>query len=462
MKSNLCLPLLFLLLYSCANNQLIENHVKNLEHNQVKSDFYKDFEVSKGSKNYLLNTQEVGRTAFMLNRTDLTTSTFIKTTEQYNSLDERATVNAKGVSSGVLASTVGSDNNREYIGSDFERSLDYFYNAINYLKIGQLQKAMVELRAADNIQKFSQAKREKQIYEAEASTQYNFSDDINNAIAESQNTLQGTKKRFLNPYIYYISGNIRELNGDANGALVDYKAAAELYPNNPYVIADALRLSELKDHDYYIRLKKAHPIFYNKDYLYKRQKTVIIVYEQGFVPSKTAINGKIFLINGIYGLSLPAYSKQQDPLADVNIELLNNGKNVSSAQAAEIVNIYTLAKNDLAENYKGIVARQVSRLITKSAMQEVGRENDKPLLQIVGGFSSLLEQADVRSFRTLPSYVQVAKINTNANFNSVDVKINGRTVTFNDMLLHDNNIIIFYVIDLGFSVYKSVVYQGKK
>lgn len=462
MKRNLCLPLLFLLLYSCANNRLVENHIKNLENNKVKNDFYKDFEVSKSNKNYLLNNQEVGRTAFMLNLTDLTTSTFVKTTDKYNSLDERATINAKGVSRGALASTLGSDNNMEYTGADFERSLDYFYNAINYLKLGQLPKAMIEIRAADNIQKFAQSKREKQIYNAEANNQYNFSDDINNAIAESQNTLQGTKKRFLNPYIYYISGNIRELDGDANGALVDYKAAAELYPNNPYVIADALRLSEFKDHDYYLRLKKEHPIPYNKDNIYKKQKTVILVYEQGFVPSKTAIDGKVFLINGIYGISLPAYNKQQDPVADVNIELLNSGKTISTAKANEIVNIYTLAKNDLAENYSGIVARQVSRLITKSAMQEVGQDNDKPLLQIAGGLSSLLEQADVRSFRTLPSYVQVAKINTNAKFDSIDVKINGRTVTFNDMLLNNNNIAILYVIDLGFSVYKSVVYQGKK
>lgn len=229
MKRNLCLPLLFLLLYSCANNRLVENHIKNLENNKVKNDFYKDFEVSKSNKNYLLNNQEVGRTAFMLNLTDLTTSTFVKTTDKYNSLDERATINAKGVSRGALASTLGSDNNMEYTGADFERSLDYFYNAINYLKLGQLPKAMIEIRAADNIQKFAQSKREKQIYNAEANNQYNFSDDINNAIAESQNTLQGTKKRFLNPYIYYISGNIRELDGDANGALVDYKAAAELY-----------------------------------------------------------------------------------------------------------------------------------------------------------------------------------------------------------------------------------------
>lgn len=228
------------------------------------------------------------------------------------------------------------------------------------------------------------------------------------------------------------------------------------------MIADALRLSEFKDHDYYLRLKKEHPIPYNKDNIYKKQKTVILVYEQGFVPSKTAIDGKVFLINGIYGISLPAYNKQQDPVADVNIELLNSGKTISTAKANEIVNIYTLAKNDLAENYSGIVARQVSRLITKSAMQEVGQDNDKPLLQIAGGLSSLLEQADVRSFRTLPSYVQVAKINTNAKFDSIDVKINGRTVTFNDMLLNNNNIAILYVIDLGFSVYKSVVYQGKK
>lgn len=462
MKRNLCLPLLFLCLYSCANNKLIENHIKDLENNKVKAGFDKDFEVSTSNKNYLLNNQEVGRTAFMLNLTDLTTSALGKTTDRYNSLDEKATINAKGVSSGVLASTVGSDNAMEYTGADFERSLDYFYNAINYLKLGQLQKAMIEIRAADNIQKFAQAKREKQIYNAESSSQYNFSDDINNAIMESQSTLQGTKKRFLNSYIYYISGNIRELDGDANGALVDYKAAAELYPNNPYVIADALRLSELKDHDYYIRLKKEHPVSYSKYNTYNKQKTVIVVYEQGFVPSKTALDGKIFLINGVYGLSLPTYNKQQDPLADVNIELLNNGKQVGSAQASEIVNIYTLAKNDLAENYSGILARQVSRLITKSAMQEVGRENDRPLLQIAGGLGSLLEQADVRSFRTLPSYVQLAKINTNANFNNVDIKINGRTITFNDMLLHDNNIIILYVIDLGFSVYKSVVYQGKK
>ncbi len=463
---------IFILLFvaSCSSHKgIIDGNIKQLQQNSVDSKLLEKLEVKESSKEYLLFNQELSRIHFISNNSDKSLIYSKKATDYYNHLDDQATINVGGLTSGFISSTVGSDNNLKYTGSDYERSFDYFYSAISYLRKNDIEKAMIDIRASADIQKLSTAKREEKIIKAQkeinSRKDYSLAGDAKSIISENNKILENTQKSFLNAYIYYISGNIRELYGDSNGAMVDYKIALSINPNNSYIQKDAMRLSRYIDSSYYQDLQK---IYKDEDnYNYKQQATVIVVYEQGFVPKKEEIKASILGPDGsFYTISLPSYPNSKVIPSLVSVDLFSNGK-IKTKKLEVISNTYDMARNDLAEDYPMILARQATRVISKSIMQNAGEKNKDSglglLLYGAGAVTSILESADTRSFRTLPHFVEVAKISSNTNIDKVKVSINfGKSVEFDDLKVNQGETVILYIIDTNNYIYKSIVYQSKK
>lgn len=464
----------FILLFvsACSSHRsIMDNSINQIQNNSLKPETLKKLEVSESSKEYLLFTQELSRIYFIGDNIDNTLKYSKKATDYYNKLDDKAIINAGGVASSLLASSFGNDNNLTYIGSDYERAFDYFYSGLAYLRKNNLDSAMIDIRAASDIQKLSSVRREKRIMKAQeeinSKRDYTLGSDTKSILEQNNKILSSTQNNFLNAYIYYISGSIRELYGDSNGAMVDYKLALSVNPNNSYLQQDALRLSKSIDYSYYQDLTKS----YNDKNTgnYNNQATIIVVYEQGFVPKKEEIRGTILGFNGsFFTIALPAYLDTKAKPSLVSVDLVSKAK-VKSEKLEVISNVYNLARNDLAEKYPIILARQATRVLTKSITQNEGRKQmeDNPglglLLYGVGSLTTITESADTRSFRTLPHFVQVAKINSNDNINKVNLAINlTKNVVFDNLAVNKGETAIVYVIDTGNYVYKSVIYKSAK
>ena len=236
---------------------------------------------------------------------------------------------------------------------------------------------------------------------------------------------------------------------------------------NTYLISDILRLSELFDYDNYSKLKSQYPnIIYLSQEKYKKINSLIIIYEQGFVPEKDQLSAFI-AINGYFSkVAFPVYSKKQEKLKNVKISI--NNDNNQQINLSELLNVYTLAKNNLLENYSSIIARQTSRLITKTAVQYSYNENSKSTVSAIASFGgaalSLLETADTRSFDLLPSYVQFGKINSVNSINQVSVMVENKilNIDLQNVVIDNNSVGLLYLIDTGVNIYYSLVYKGKK
>ena len=446
---------------------LVEKTIVSLKNNSLEKDWDSKFNVSTSSTDYLLYNEEAGRLALIHGEHSKSLQYFNNVLFTYNQNEMKATINVSDTSRTILASTIGSDSNLVYYGSDFERVLANFYQAINYLKQNKLEKSIVEVRAAHDIQKYAQAKREKRIAgQEEKLRKYNFSKEIKDQLNGANNIVSNEKNKFLNAYVYYISGNIRELTGDFNSALVDYKNALELYPNNKSILEDALRLSKVYDGEYYDSLqKKYHNATYNDVESYDSSKTVLLIYDQGFIPKKSVFNFGMYLSNSFVKLSVPIYDTPAEPLKNVSGSVWANNKLVSLGTFNELSNNYVFAKNDLQEKYVGIITRQIARLTSKTVVQEsLGRSssNDTQLLGGILGVASLLtEWADTRSMISLPMYTQVLKLNTKTNINQVKVSINNMEHVVN-LNFKNNDIAIIYIVDTGGYVYSDVIFQGNK
>jgi hypothetical protein len=471
LTSKLILLSILLFISACSSYKtVVDSSINQLKNNYLEEKTLKKLEVGKSSKEYLLYSQELSRIYFITDNVDNSLIYSKKSTDYYNQLDDNAVVNAGGVASGLLSSSFGNDNNLTYKGSDYERAFEYFYSSLSYLRKNNLDSAMIDIRAASDIQKLSTVKREKRIMKAQeeinSKKNYSLGKDAQSILAENNKILSSTQNGFLNAYIYYLSGNIRELYGDINGAMVDYKLAFSVNPNNSYLQQDILRLAKSIDYSYYQDLSKSYK---DKNDNYSKQATLIIVYEQGFVPKKEEIRGTILSTNGnFYTISLPSYGNNKTKPSLVSIDVFSQSK-IKSEKLEVIANVYDMAKNDLAEVYPMILARQATRVATKSIAQSAGRgiSDDKPALGLLmygaGAISAITEKADTRSFRTLPHFVEVAKLNSNENINKVKVVINlNKSVEFDNLAVNQGETAILYVVDTGNYVYKSIIYKSTK
>jgi hypothetical protein len=465
---------LLVLLSGCAyDGGVVNNKIAKLQQNSLNAgqkDYLKDLDSKPKSKDYLLYNQEAGRIAFILNDTNTSIAKFNNAIAFYKQQEDIARLNASDASKSALSSTLLDDNVLEYKGSDYEKAFVHFYQSINYLKNNNLEKALVEIRASNDAQKFAIASREGKINKAESQiAKYNFSPNIKNALKNNVDSVGDVKSKFLNSAIYYISGNIRELYGDKNGAMVDYKNAYELSPNNSFIVADVLRVSENYDNSYFNNVVKKNPnskFINNVDY--KKQKTILIIYEDHFIPQKKEVGGSVYLfqVDKVANISLPTYDK---PYKLSNPTLLF-GENTLNLE--NTTNVYNLATNELSEKYGDILFRQISRLITKMSMQNVGNkinDNDsqevvliKLFIGIFGAVSSLAESADLRSFRTLPQQISVLKINTEQDLPNLKLNYNGKYLDLNNLDVKNGELLILYITDTGNAVYYNTIYKGNK
>ena len=307
-----------------------------------------------------------------------------------------------------LGSLVTSDKLRPYAATQYERLLSHYYRALNYIYLNQLDGALVECRRATNLINYFKGEDEK----------YDF---------------------FGTGFLAHLSGMLFEAAGEWNDALISYKQAAEYYKNasektgveTPKDIGNALvRLTRrLGFTDEFERYQEQYG-----DPPSRAENTgeLILFYESGYVPPKVEEN-LIFPIlktddvkdekfartlmkregvtydevklEYLLRIAIPTIRSQRPHFAGIKVEVGENQGRGGLVEDVEAIAIETFkAERPI------ILLRTLARAIVKYLGTREMHKKNETLGLLTNLFGVLTEQADTRSWRTLPNQIFMVRM----------------------------------------------------
>ena len=380
------------------------------------------FRHSKDKTLYML---EQGRVAQVAGRYPKSMEAFDIAIAEEAQADLKAKISlSKMAASG--SSLLTNDNAIPYRAAAYERILMYNYQALNYLALGKLEGAGVEVRRAALEQRDALERHHKELarLDEQAREQRRLvarnQDQVAARFRQMREAVAGLKNAFQSAYTFYISGVIYELLGEPNDAYIDYKKAYEIYPDNPYLQADLLRLSAQlgfdEDHERFSRL-------FSPPRGAQEGRELILLYEEGFVPPKQQVFIDFYTPHGIQAVAFPFYSDVSSPPRPLS---LSTGEDEPLGRTALITDVQALAVKDLAEKLPAITLRQVLRLVAKYQLQKQAEDN----LGSLGAAAAMIynvmsESADLRSWLTLPSKVHVLRVHLPVGMKQVKLNVPG-------------------------------------
>jgi len=412
-------------------------------------------------KDRILYNMERGRYAQVVGNSDVSMADFKASMDKIRENDNKALFSASAFGANVAA-TVVNDNAIPYEGEGYERVLLHHYQALNYLKIKDLDGAGVEVRRANAEQNDSLKRFEKEIEAAQEEARKkridSNSSQIGSQYAQMDEVAGKVKNSFQNAYTFYVSGFIYELLRQPNDAYIDYKKALEIYPENRYLQKDVLRLAANLDmREELDTLKERFPGANNRFINEGGADTgeLLVLFEDGFVPQKHEI--KISLPAGkagIVSIAFPIYQEQWSP--PVPLRVLNNSDFIGSTEP--ICDIRALAVKALKEKVPAIATRQIIRAIAKGASAAEAKKQMGDLGQFATIVWNLVsENADLRSWLTLPANAQILRATLPAGRYSLFFQhpMAGRPGSA-DVHISANGKAVVHVVRAGRQMYSSV------
>lgn len=408
----------FLLLQGCSAftsyRNRIEGPLERFESGDLEGS-YEDLE-KRGRKGtarlaYLLEAATVLHTKGDLegsNRVFSASETLIR------SYEERAVISLSDTAS-KGASLVLNEQTIPYEGEPFEKVLVHSYKALNFLFLGQIDSARVEIRRSFARQQENRQKHEREIAALEeeardrrmqtsgllreAHAQY---DELGFASA-------GAGNPYEDPFAYYLSALIYEFNGEFNDAYIDLKRAQELRPGVPCVENDLLRTAKLSGlseayRDWSERLGR-QARFLNRE----AEAELFVFLQCGMGPRKEEVRLVLPVPEaGLVTVALPRYGRvasrfEKAALYDSDGRLLG--------ETAVLTDVETLAIRNLEDRMPVLVLKQVLRAAAKGFMAATAADQGGAAAALaVNLFNLVSEQADLRCWTTLPRDLQVARI----------------------------------------------------
>ena len=163
---------------------------------------------------------------------------FAKAEEILNEYEERAKISMRNVgsSAGSLLFSKGAET---YYGKGYERSLMHTLNAFNYLMLGDVNGAAIEMRKMEKRQEFWLAESSKKIQEAADQKAKIANSPDDGAITQnysmrallSDPEIAAMVNNYQDPFSYSLSSMVAVLNNDIAYAEVSARRAAQLNPD---------------------------------------------------------------------------------------------------------------------------------------------------------------------------------------------------------------------------------------
>ncbi len=405
------------------------------------------------SRDLILYNMERGRIAQIMGNVDMSMDDFKASMDKIKENDEKARISLSNIGANVAATAL-NDNAIPYTGDGYERVMLYHYQALNYLRKNDVEGAGVEVRRANAEQEEAMKAHEAEVEEAQKEAEErklpSFVDnpEFMKRYAQLDELAGKVKNSFQNAYTFYVSGFINEMLQQPNDAYIDYKKALEIYPENIYLQKDVLRLASILKMDEDLNTLKLR---FKQD---PPKETVggcelLVLFEEGFVPQKKQMKIPLPIPKvGLLAVAFPIYSSI--PVSYSTLSILEDG-GAELGMTEPICDFRALSVKALKEKIPVIVTRQFVRLLAKGAATKVAKNKDNVLASIgMGLFNLFTENADQRSWITLPATAQIFRTTLPAGSHKIVLKKNGLPATsMIDVNAVDGNRVILHVVQTG-------------
>ncbi|MTI40805.1 COG3014 family protein [Fulvivirga lutimaris] len=411
LRHSFFLPLIFLL--GCATfyqkNIVFQDYFAQGKMEEANNQLDKNKKLAKGNNKLLYNLQK-GVVLQMMGEYEESNDFFEQA--YYFTEDYRKNYSLEALSY-LTNSTV-----KPYVGEDHEKVLMHYFKAINYLKLNQLDEALVECRR------------------------------INIKLNELNDRYANRKNRYdIDPFAHNLMGIVYEASGEVNDAFIAYRNAYEAYQKTSdffnVSVPDQLKKDLLRTaylNGFNDELRKFESEFSTK-YEHKPSKKgeMVFFWHNGLGPVKSEWSINFFVVKGQggivnfenkeYGMTFPfpvptdsdgksqlgdlkivrvTFPKYVDRLPyfhSAKIELGAKQYNLEKAQDISSIAFVTLEDRMVREFANSLIRLAVKQAAEYAARQE--NENMGALLSIVNAFT---EKADTRNWQTLPHDISYSRV----------------------------------------------------
>ncbi|UCG77647.1 MAG: hypothetical protein JSV21_08700 [Nitrospirota bacterium] len=292
------------------------------------------------------------------------------------------------------ASFLLNDYTKPYAGEDYERALINLLSAINYAVIGDHDGSLVEVRRLDaNLLDFNDRYEKKNIYKEDA-------------------------------FGRYLSGVIYEASGKLDDAFIDYLKAYNIYGDyrenygtyRPEIlIEDLIRVArKLRRDNEITHIIEANDGRYDEKFDAGRYGKVVMIHFNGVAPVK--VDDK-FIFHSSSGPITVAFPSMivKEPVCRHSRMTLISGDKVRSFDSELVEDINGIALKTLDDRRGRLTLKEITRVFLKqgvinAATDHIDDEGARLLAKVLLNVVNIaVEQADTRSWRTLPGEVHMAR-----------------------------------------------------
>lgn len=362
----------------------------------------------KGS-NKVLTHMERGTILQGMGQFEASAKEFESAAREIATFEARAVISASK-STTQIGSLLINEQIQPYEGKDFEKILIHAFDAINYLMMGDTEGARVEIRNAYRRQKELYEKHYKAIQKAEkkakgASWRHSFIKADAGRLKNLEDKAASIHSVYQNAFAYYISSLVYELTGETDDAYIDLKHAIKAAPDSIPIQKDLIRLS--KELHYWDDLELWEKRFDNLNIECRDGIDVFVVLGVGLAPVKEEVKFPIPTTKGgIAFAALPVY--RFEPATTLAGMV---GYNSTCIKTSRVLAVDATAARNLLDEFPILFAKQVARTSLKAAATNRMKKEFGGLGSLAGSvYSAVTEQADLRTWSTLPKEIQVARL----------------------------------------------------
>lgn len=300
-------------------------------------------------------------------------------------------------------SLILNDNILPYEGEDFEKVLVNVFLALNYARQGMTDDALVEARKVDlKFREYSRKYEDKNRYKDDA-------------------------------FIRYLAGVLYESGGEINDAFISYQKAYDAYQfysseygtkAPSFLLDDLVRTATMLD---FSEEAEQYRSLGGKPFIRgaKHDGSVIFIIYSGKGPIKEEVRPTVRIPDSsgtihTFQIALPKFVPRNRENHNYIINLVSGNDTLSShTELAE--DITAIAEKTLDDRLTLIYLKSGGRALIKflaaeKMKKEMKKGSDNILTNILGSLAvdaaiGATEQADLRTWRTLPAEIQLARFN---------------------------------------------------
>jgi len=296
-----------------------------------------------------------------------------------------------------------------YEGEDFEKILIHGLDAVNYLMLGDLEGARVEIRNAYTRQKELYEKHARELEKAKKNRENDWERSFQDADPGGYDRLQREARSvssiYQNAFAYYISALVYELVDEPDEAYIDLKKAIDAAPDSRSIHRDLIRLS--KELNFREDTQMWESRYGKGESITGDMVDVFVIFELGLAPYKEAVAIPILLSEGGFvSASMPVYRFTPTSLSSGSIVYDGHSQETSVVSDTDAI-----AARNLLDKFPVLFAKQIARTYLKArATNQLSK--DYGAWGALGGTlaSVITEQADLRTWSSLPKEIQVARV----------------------------------------------------